>query len=181
MCVNGVNSISGLNQASNSLKLAYAEQIPQNTEKKQINSIPFRATDMALVSVKTQLTTPEDVNKYNEINSAVGRKYQKLLKQMLKSGVLLNNASDNKTSVLDNLYSIMKTPRAEGLDNKNILESAILTIGYPFSVNQKLGDIPNSYRAKFINAVMNDETLDIKSFKEANEKFENLYSIHMLF
>lgn len=176
MCVDGVNNISAVSQVPNSLPTVSAVQNPQAPTKKPLDTVPFRATDVSVLSVRTQLTTQDDIAKYNEINQAVGRKYQKLLKQMLKSGVLLNNASDNKTSVLDNLYSIMKTERAEGLDNKNILESAILTIGYPFSINQKLGDIPNSYRAKFINAVMNDKSLDVNSFKEANEKFENLYS-----
>lgn len=176
MCVNGVNNINALSQVSNSPAAVSAVQNPQTPVKKQIDTVPFRATDMAVVNVRTKLTTNDDINKFNEINMLVGKKYQKLLRQMLKSGVLLNNASDNQTTVLDNLYSIMKTPRAEGLDNKNILESTILTIGYPFAINQKLGDIPNSYKTKFINAVMNDKTLDINSFKEASEKFEDLHS-----
>lgn len=176
MCVNGVNRISELSQVPNSLPSVSSVQNPQTQARKQLDTVPFRATDKAIVNVRTNLSTDDEINKYNEINMMVGKKHQKLLRQMLKSGVLLNNASDNQTSVLDNLYSIMKTPRAEGLENKNILESTILTIGYPFSVNQKLGDIPNSYKAKFINAVMNDKTLDVNSFKDASAKIEDLHS-----
>ena len=173
MCVNGVNNIGLYQQISRSLQYSDA---PVATPNKQISNIPFRATDAAVVNVKTNLSTQEDINKFNEINANIGRKHQKLLKQMLKSGVLLNSASDDKTSVLDNLYLILKTPRAEGLDNRDILESAIMTIGYPFSVNQKLGDIPNTYRAGFLNAVLNDKSLNINNYKDANEKLDNLHS-----
>lgn len=176
MCVNGVNNIGGLNQVSERPPVSVSSPVSENNTRLQITSVPFRATDASVINIKTKLTTPDDINKFNEINANVGRKHQKLLKQMLKSGVLLNNNSNNKTSVLDNLYSILKTPRAEGLSNKNILESAIMTVGYPYSVNQKLGDIPNSYRAKFINTIMNDESLEVKSFKDANDKLNNLFS-----
>lgn len=176
MCVNGVNNISVVSQVSNNLPLVSSVKNSSVSTTSQINSVPFRATDVSVVSVRTSLNSKEEIDKFNEINANLDRKQKKLLKQMLKSGVLLNNASNNRTSVLDNLYLILKTPRAEGLDNRDILKSTVTTLGYPFSVNQKLGDIPNSYRSQFINAVMSDKTLDINNFKDANDKLDNLHS-----
>jgi len=175
-CVNGVNNINVLSQVPNNLPLSSPLKNNTPSPQQQVHSVPFRATDVSLLSVRTNLSSKDEVEKFNEISANLDRKHKKLLKQMLNSGILLNNASDNRTSVLDNLYSILKTPRAAGLDNRDILKSAVMTLGYPFSVNQKLGDIPNSYRSQFINAVMNDKSLDINTFKEANDKLNDLHS-----
>ena len=174
--INGVNNIGVLSQVPKNLTIGSPVVKDNVKSAAQVNDIPFRATDISAVSLRTSLSTKDEVEKYNEISANLGRKHKKLLKQMLKNGVLLNNASDNRTSVLDNLYSILKTPRADGLDNRDILQSTVTTLGYPFSVNQKLGDIPNSYRSQFINAIMNDKTLNINNFKDANEKLDNLHS-----
>ena len=95
-----------------------------------------------VTQIKTSLSTKEEHNKYNEISSIVDKKTRKDLQTLLKTGKLLNNASNDGTTTLDNLYTIATTKRAEGLDKKNILEETIKAIKHPFIIPQKFGDVP---------------------------------------
>lgn len=104
------------------------------------------------VNIRTELSTKEEKNKYNEVCSKLDRNTKKIVNTLLKNGVLLNNNSDDKSSVLDNLHKIATQPRANGLSNSGILRDAITTIAYPFLITQQFGDIPNNYRQTAIAA-----------------------------
>ncbi len=104
------------------------------------------------VNIRTELSTKEEKNKYNEVCSKLDRNTKKIVNTLLKNGVLLNNNSDDKSSVLDNLHKIATQPRANGLSNSGILRDAITTIAYPFLITQQFGDIPNNYRQTAVAA-----------------------------
>lgn len=63
----------------------------------------------------------------------------------------MNSDSNDKSTVLDNLYKIATEPRAEGLSSDGILKDTIATISYPYSITQQFGDIPQKYRQKVIS------------------------------
>ena len=104
------------------------------------------------VNIRTELSTKEEKNKYNDVCSKLDRNTKKIVNTLLKNGVLLNNNSDDKSSVLDNLHKIATQPRANGLSNSGILRDAITTIAYPFLITQQFGDIPNNYRQTAVAA-----------------------------
>lgn len=103
-------------------------------------------------AIRTELSTKEEKKKYNEICSKLDKNTKKVVNTLLKNGVLLNNNSDDKSSVLDNLHKIATEPRAQGLTNNGILRDAIVTIAYPFLITQQFGDIPQKYRQTAIQA-----------------------------
>lgn len=104
------------------------------------------------VTIRTELSNKEEKKKYNEVCSKLDRNTKKVVNTLLKNGVLLNNNSDDESSVLDNLYKIATEPRAQGLTNNGILRDAIATIAYPFLITQQFGDIPDKYRQIAIQA-----------------------------
>jgi len=85
----------------------------QNSELPSFRS----ASGTSAVTVRTQLNTSDEKKKYKELSEALNGKYRKKLEYALKSGILLKNDSDNKTSVLDNLHKILKEERDLGLNN----------------------------------------------------------------
>lgn len=113
-------------------------------------TIPLNANQQ--VTIRTELSTKEEKKKYNEICSKLDRNTKKVVNTLLKNGILLNNNSDDKSSVLDNLHKIATEPRAKGLTNNGILRDAIATIAYPFLITQQFGDIPEKYRQTAIQA-----------------------------
>lgn len=139
-----VNAVGKINNYSNSGN--------QNIS----NSPSFCAKTTTLnsqnISMRTQLTTKEEKNKYKEVTSKLDRNTKKVVNLLLKNGVLLNNNSDDKSTVLDNLYKIVKEPRAQGLNNIGILRDTIATISYPYLITQQFGNIPQSYRQSVIEA-----------------------------
>lgn len=106
----------------------------------------------ANITLRTQLSTKEEKNKYKEVTSKLDRNTKKIVNLLLKNGVLLNNNSNDKSTVLDNLYKIATEPRAAGLSSSGILRDTIATISYPYLITQQFGDIPPSYRQGVISA-----------------------------
>jgi hypothetical protein len=98
--------------------------------------------------LRTQLNSKEEKAKYNELVGLVDAPVKKVLNRMLKTGLLLNNDSNDRSTVLDNLHKIATNPRAQGLSNKRILYETIETIVNPFIITQQFGDIPGVYREK---------------------------------
>ena len=141
------NYISGINSVDN-----------RNQHKSHAVSVPsFTAKTVALnsanqINIRTELTNKDEKKKYNEVCAQLDRNTKKVINTLLKNGVLLNNNSDDKSTVLDNLHKIAIMPRAQGLTNNGILRDAIATIAYPFLITQQFGDIPNNYRQTAIQA-----------------------------
>lgn len=115
------------------------------------NSITFQSSQKTS-NLRTELFSDDEKKKYTELLKIVDKNSKRQLELLLKSGVLLNADSNDRSTVLDNLYKIATTPRAEGLDAQGLLKDTISTISYPFLVTQQFGDIPEAYRARAIAA-----------------------------
>lgn len=116
------------------------------------------------IALRTTLSGKEEKQKYTEILSNLDKNGRKITESLLKSGVLLNADSNDKSTVLDNLYKIIKEPRAQGLNSKTMLKDTIATLAYPYIITQQFGDIPPEYRDKTIQANNEGKTnlLDIQ-------------------
>lgn len=80
---------------------------------------------------------------------------EKMLNVMLKSGILLNSNSNDNSTVLDNLYIMALKPRAEGLNQKILLETTINAVANPYTITQLFGDIPLSYQGRALDLYKN--------------------------
>lgn len=152
-----------------------AVQSPQTTTNSSLNgAVAFGAAQSpAIVNIRTQLTTNEEKTKYSQLSSILGQTERKNLELLLKSGILLNTDSNDKTSTLDSLYKIASTPRATGLNPKGVLTETINTIVNPFTITQNFGDIPKQYRNQILQQakpnsnskddVINDKTIDVNN------------------
>ncbi len=104
------------------------------------------------ITLRTELSGKEEKSKYKAVSSKLDRNTRKMLEGLLKNGILLNNNSDDKSTVLDNLHKIVTEPRAQGLNANVILKDTITTIAYPYFITQQFGDIPARYRNAVIQA-----------------------------
>ena len=170
MAVGKINTAFGQNNYITSVKKvdnsnqSFAGK--DNTSFFTAKTIPLVSNN--IVTLRTQLSTKEEKKKYNEVCSKLDRNTKKVVNTLLKNGVLLNNNSDDKSSVLDNLYKIATVPRAEGLTNNGILRDAIATVAYPFLITQQFGDIPQNYRQMAISAnnALKSDTKDSKQISD---------------
>lgn len=128
------------------------------------------------INLRTQLTTKEEKNEYNTICSQLDRNTRKVVDTLLKNGVLLNNNSADKSTVLDNLYKIATQPRATGLSNNGILRDTVATIAYPFLITQQFGDIPANYRQQALAAAANNPTNNSPDVRQASENIDVVHS-----
>lgn len=96
--------------------------------------------------VKTTLTSPADIQKYTEISANLDSDGKKSLDYMLKTGTLLNNNSNDKSTTLDNLHKMITNQRARGLDSKTMLNDTVKTIANPAIITQHFGNIPDNIK-----------------------------------
>lgn len=104
-------------------------------------------------TIRTSLTTRDEKLKYNTVSDMVDRKTRKTLNRLLKEGRLLNNNSNDNSTVLDNLYKIATVKRVMGLKQENILEETINAIDNPFIITQKFGDLPEKSKNQILATV----------------------------
>ena len=177
MCVNGVNSLNycAQTQTISPSQKASISDTKTTTSTQQQKQIHFKATNTN-TSFRTKLSTKEEQNAFNVVARELDPQDKKLLNGLLKSGILLKNNSDDKSTVLDNLNQIATTQRAEGLDKKVILSNVIKTLANPFTINQKLGDIPESFKAPFLQSLLENKEYDFKTMQEADTKLKGLMS-----
>ena len=149
--LNNYNTISGVKNivSNNSVENTYSSE-PAFTSAKTIQH-----PQSTRVQLRTELSGKEEKAKYTEVVSHLDRSGRKIVNNLLKTGVLLNDNSNDKSTVLDNLYKMVTEPRAEGLDPKTMLKDTIATIAYPYLITQQFGDIPAEYKQKAIE--MNNE------------------------
>lgn len=102
------------------------------------------------IDIRTTLNGKEETKKYTALVSKLDKNGKKVLETLLKNGVLLNSNSNDKSTVLDNLYKIITEPRAEGLNPDSLMKDTIATIAYPYLITQQFGDIPPEYRQRAI-------------------------------
>lgn len=145
-------------------------------ETAKTSSPAFRAEAYtSAVTVRTALTTKDEKKKYKEISEELDAKYRRKLDYALKSGILLKNDSDDKSSVLDNLHKILKEERDPGLDGRTILEECLDIIQNPYVITQTCEDIPREYKVPVIGLVTNMSE-DENEINEANYNLDNMHT-----
>lgn len=111
---------------------------------------PLNTAQTNNIELRTTLSSKEEKAKYTAILSHLDKTGRKVTENLLKTGVLLNSNSNDKSTVLDNLYKIITEPRAEGLNASTMLKDTIATIAYPYLITQQFGDIPAEYRDNIV-------------------------------
>lgn len=101
-------------------------------------------------SFSASLQTPEEQKKYDKVAKKLDRETRGILNTLLKTGVLLDSNSNNKSTVLDNLYRIATEPKMEGLNKSNILKDTVKIIADPTTITQNIGDVPEKKEKEFI-------------------------------
>ena len=82
---------------------AAAGVTPEQQPRNVYGSINFTANNVN-TNIRTSLTTKEEKEKYKVLTQSLDKSNRKVLDYALKTGILLNNDSNDKSSVLDNLY-----------------------------------------------------------------------------
>ena len=137
------------------------ETKPVTTSKKALNAAnntcktvttpSFMSYNPIYISGMT-LQSPADIKKFTEISANLDSDGKQALNYLLKTGTLLNNQSNDKSSTLDNLHKIISEQRAEGLDAKTILNDTVKTIANPHLITQRFGDIPDNIKESLIKS-----------------------------
>lgn len=116
-----------------------------NRVRSQLKDLKPSSAHTQPLETHTDLRTEDEKRAFETVLKFLDNDDKTRLNNLLNKGILLKNDSNNETSVLDNLYTIAVSPRAEGLDAKNILKSTIKILDYPYNISQKFGDIPAEY------------------------------------
>lgn len=146
----------------NNIKFYNAQNVRlKNTESKSTanpdatEATPaFRAQAYkSAVTVRTSLSTKDERKKYNALSEELDAEYKRKLDYALKSGQLLKNNSNDKSSVLDNLHKIITEDRDQGLDKVTILKECLDIISNPYVITQTCEDIPSEYQKQVIGLI----------------------------
>ncbi len=145
-----INSPLYTNKIGN--KLAY---MPNNSDNSKINSANYQPSSFkTTVTLRTNLSTKDEKKKYRELmEELLEPKYKRKLEFALKSGQLLKNNSNDKSTVLDNLHKIIKEDRDPGLDKTTILKECLDILANPYVITQTCEDIPKEYQKPIIGLI----------------------------
>ena len=127
------------------------------------------------VQLRTSLTTRDEKKKYEALSDELSLPYRKKLEFALKSGVLLKNNSNDKSSVLDNLYKIITEERDAGLDKVTILEECLDIIANPYVITQTCEDIPPQYQRQVIGLITG-LTINPQKIAETKWDLDNMHT-----
>ena len=149
---------------------------PNDNNTKSAELPSFKAAgNTSAVTVKTTLSTDDEKKKYKELSEALNGKYRKKLEYALKSGILLKNDSNDKSSVLDNLHKILKEERDPGLNNISLLKECLDIIQNPYVITQTCEDIPPEYKTPVIG-IMTNLSEDEEEINRANDYLNNMHT-----
>lgn len=88
---------------------------------------------------------PEDRFKFDRITKTLPPHSVLIMENLRKQGVLTNCDSNDGSSTLDNLYKIMTTPRAAGLDGTGVLVETLGHLNNPYLISQKSDNSITNY------------------------------------
>lgn len=164
-----INSISPVQPKSVSKKqVQVTGDVPQKTA--------FKASAYtSAVTVRTSLSTRDEKKKYEALSNELDLSYRRKLEFALKSGQLLKNNSNDKSSVLDNLHKIITEDRDPGLDKVKILQECLDIIANPYVITQTCEDIPAQYKRQVIG-LMTNLSEDPKEIAAAKWELDNMHT-----
>ena len=146
-----LNNIYKTAQVQKKNSVSTAQTAPIET---QMSAPNFRAYASA-VSIRTTLANKDERKKYEALTNELDLPYRKKLEFALKSGQLLKNNSNDKSTVLDNLHKIITEDRDPGLDKVVILKECLDILSNPYVITQTCEDIPNQYKRQVIGLITN--------------------------
>ena len=123
------------------------DNLPSFMSNPIMTQVPYNPA-LTASKLRTELSSKDEKNKYNELVKISDRDTKKNLNMLLKTGILLNADSNDNSTTLDNLYKIATTQRAQGLSNVVILKNTIDTLANPHMITQQFGNIPTKYTAQ---------------------------------
>ncbi len=100
--------------------------------------------------VKKELSEKEQ-KQYNAILQKVPADKTKELENLRNCGILTNKKSNDRTTTLDNLYKILTTERAEGLDSIEIISETLGHLNNPYLISQKSDNSITNYLEAFFS------------------------------
>ena len=170
-----VNKISGLNAAGKTIsvkpkKAAEVVQKQEETQQVPVKSCSYENVKAYQTGLNNTLSNNDVRQKYNEVLTNIeNRETKVLLNKLLKEGVLLNNDSNNGSTVLDNLHKMFTEPRKEGLDASKVATETLTAIDNPYSISHVIGNIPKKVQQEILNnpkyGVRSEEELQIGNAK----------------
>ena len=126
-------------------------------------------------TLRTTLTTKEEKQKYKELSEELEPKDRKRLEYALKTGQLLKNNSNDRSTVLDNLHKIMTEERDQGLDKYTIMKECLDILTNPYVITQTAEDIPSEYQRQVIGLITGLST-DPKVIEKARQDINNMHT-----
>ena len=140
------------------------DNVQKQTENKQATaqSCSYQNIQAYQTGINSSLKTKEVLQKYHDVASKLEPESRVALSKLLKSGVLLNDKSNDGSSVLDNLHKIVTEPRIKGLNSARIAGEAITAISNPRIITQHFGDIPENIS----KAVLQHPELGVRAQKD---------------
>lgn len=147
----------------------------QAVSNTQYTSAPSFRGAAADINFRTSLSTKEEKEEYKYLTKRLDKDGRKMLNAMLKTGVLLNNNSNDNSTTLENLYKMATTPRANGMNTDILLKHTIATISNPHVITQRFGDIPEEYKPGIINELTNNSK-NLIDRKLADYELTDLFS-----
>lgn len=134
------------NTAINAVKSPVSKKEEKFENKPASNLFTSDVSFRASANVRTKLASKNEKEKYETILKSADKDTKKHLNYLLKSGILLNSDSNDKSTTLDNLYKIATIERAQGLNSANILKETVATLSDPHIITQRFGNIPVQYQ-----------------------------------
>lgn len=110
---------------------------------------------MTGMTIRTVLANKDERKKYEDLSNELELPYRKKLEFALKSGQLLKNNSNDRSTVLDNLHKIITEERDPGLDKVTILKECLDILANPYVITQTCEDIPKEYKRQIIGLITN--------------------------
>lgn len=136
---------------------------PIETQTERNSAVTFSSrsyfTAQPVLDLRTTLTTNEEKEKYAQLTANLDSRSRKNLEILLKTGILLNNKSNDNSSTLDNLHKMLTTPRAVGINPQTALVETINALAKPEAITQTFEDIPNTYVNPVLQAAQKNPKL----------------------
>ena len=159
---NNYNTVKAVNATKVDKNEHVKDNVPSFMSNPIMTQVPYNPA-LTASRLRTELSSKDEKNKYNELVKISDRETKKNLHMLLKTGILLNADSNDNSTTLDNLYKIATTQRAQGLSNVVILKNTIDTLANPHMITQQFGNIPTKYRAQVEAAEKNKNNNSVQT------------------